>query len=70
MPATFRSFPGSAGRGADVDVIVRLDRGEYRFALDFTDLATDPGPVPVEAELLVEWLTHSPAGPGSPAHER
>ncbi|MFB6354699.1 MAG: hypothetical protein ABEJ92_11515 [Halobacteriales archaeon] len=51
-------------------MIVRLDRGEYRFALDFTDLATDPGPVPVEAELLVEWLTHSPAGPGSPAHER
>lgn len=48
----------------DIDVTVQLDRGEYLFALDHTALATDPGPAPVEVELLVELADPAPDGTG------
>lgn len=38
----------------EADVTVQLDRGEYLFALDHTDLLTDPGPDGVEASVLLE----------------
>lgn len=45
----------------DTDVTVRLDRGEYLFALDYTMQGTAPGPDSVEVELLVE-LADPPDG--------
>lgn len=36
------------------DVTVQLDEGEYLFALDYTELLTDPGPDPVEVEHRLE----------------
>jgi hypothetical protein len=36
------------------DVTVQLDAGEYLFALDYTELLTDPGPDPVEVRHILE----------------
>lgn len=35
-------------------VTVQLDEGEFLFALDYTELLTDPGPDPVDVEHLLE----------------
>lgn len=38
----------------EASVTVQLDEGEYLFALDYTELLTDPGPDPVEVEHRLE----------------